>query len=204
VDEDAAVAALARVPSPPGRLAVRQVGGLTLVDDTYNANPGSFAAALAALSEARLPGRLIVVAGEMLELGEASAALHHAAGRQVAAAGTRLLVAVGARAADVVDGALAAGLPASAAHACASRDEAEACLRAALRPGDVVLLKGSRENVVPWLGFNFSASRICFPDGHIFKIIGDAGPGGANSPGYGDNDFVDVANYFPAKDPRLR
>ena len=144
VDEDAAVDALARVASPPGRLAVRRVGELTLVDDTYNANPGSFAAALAALSEARLPGRLVVVAGEMLELGEASAALHHAAGRQVAAAGTRLLVAVGARAAEVVEGALAAGLPASAAHVCAGRDEAEACLRAALRPGDVVLLKGSR------------------------------------------------------------
>jgi UDP-N-acetylmuramoyl-tripeptide--D-alanyl-D-alanine ligase len=144
VDEDAAIAALARVASPPGRLALRRVGALTLVDDTYNANPGSFAAALAALAEARLPGRLVVVAGEMLELGEASPALHRAAGRQVAEAGAMLLVAVGSHARDVVSGAVARGLPAGAAHACDDREEAEACLRAALRPGDVVLLKGSR------------------------------------------------------------
>jgi hypothetical protein len=70
--------------------------------------------------------------------------------------------------------------------------------------GGGLLLKNSGENVVPWLGINFSASRICFSDGHIFKIIGDAGPGGANTPGWADNDFVDVSSYFPAKDPRLR
>ena len=70
--------------------------------------------------------------------------------------------------------------------------------------GGGLLLKGSGENTVPWLGFTFSASRVCFPDGHIFKIIGDAGPGGNNSPGWADNDFVDLASYFPARDPRLR
>jgi len=70
--------------------------------------------------------------------------------------------------------------------------------------GGGLLLKSSGENVVPWLGINFSASRVCFSDGHIFKIIGDAGPGGANSPGWADNDFVEVSSYFPAKDPRLR
>jgi len=144
VDEDAAVEALAVVPSPPGRLAPRRVGALTLVDDTYNANPGSFAAALAAVAESRLPGRLVVVAGEMLELGEASVPLHEAAGRQVAEARAALLVAVGSRARDVVAGARAAGLPAAAAHACTTREEAEELLRAQLRPGDVVLLKGSR------------------------------------------------------------
>ena len=70
--------------------------------------------------------------------------------------------------------------------------------------GGGLLLKGSGENVVPWLGINFSASRICFADGHIFKIIGDAGPGGNNSPGWADNDFVEKSLYFPARDPRLR
>jgi hypothetical protein len=70
--------------------------------------------------------------------------------------------------------------------------------------GGGLLLKNSGENVVPWLGINFSASRICFSNGHIFKIIGDAGPGGNNSPGWADNDFVEVTSYFPAKDPRLR
>ncbi len=144
VDEDAAVAALALVSSPPGRLAVRRVGDFTLVDDTYNANPGSFAAALEAMARTRLRGRLVVVAGEMLELGADSAALHERAGRQVARSGAALLVAIGSRAADVVAGARLGGLGANAARACASRDEAEAVLRVALRPGDVVLLKGSR------------------------------------------------------------
>jgi hypothetical protein len=50
----------------------------------------------------------------------------------------------------------------------------------------------------------FSASRVCFRDGHIFKILGEAGPGGANSPAWGDNDFVDPSLYVAAIDPRLR
>jgi len=67
-----------------------------------------------------------------------------------------------------------------------------------------LLLKSSGENVVPWMGMNFSASRVCYNDGHIYKIIGDAGLGGVNSPGWSDNDFVDVSLYQPAIDPRLR
>lgn len=70
--------------------------------------------------------------------------------------------------------------------------------------GGGLLIKNSGENVVPWLGINFSATRVCFPDGHIYKIIGDAGPGGANTPGWGDNDFVDRSLYVAAIDPRLR
>jgi hypothetical protein len=70
--------------------------------------------------------------------------------------------------------------------------------------GAGLFLKGSGDNTVPWLGFTFSASRICFPDGHLFKIIQDAGPGGLNAPIYSDNDFVDPSTYFPARDPRLR
>ena len=71
--------------------------------------------------------------------------------------------------------------------------------------GGGLLLKGSGENVVPWRGKNFSASRVCFPgDGHIFKIISDAGPGGANLRVWSDNDFVDRSSCLPAIDPRLR
>ncbi len=70
--------------------------------------------------------------------------------------------------------------------------------------GGGLLLKGSGENVVPWMGINYSASRICFPDGHIFKLFTDVGPGGANLPIYSDNNFAPVTDYVPAKDPRLR
>ena len=67
--------------------------------------------------------------------------------------------------------------------------------------GGGLLIKTGGENVVFWQGYSLSATRICFPDGHIFKIIGDAGPGGANGPGYADNGFVELSLYVPAIDP---
>lgn len=70
--------------------------------------------------------------------------------------------------------------------------------------GGGLLLKASGDNTVPWLGYTFSASRVCFSDGHIFKVLSDAGPGGGNSPIWSDNDFVDTSLYIAAIDPRLR
>ncbi|HKB11146.1 MAG TPA: hypothetical protein VKD69_10840 [Vicinamibacterales bacterium] len=67
--------------------------------------------------------------------------------------------------------------------------------------GGGLLIKNGGDNAVLWAGYSFSASRICFADGHIFKIIGDAGPGGANAPGFTDNDFVDKSLCVPAIDP---
>lgn len=67
--------------------------------------------------------------------------------------------------------------------------------------GAGLLIKTSGENTVLWQGYSFSASRICFPDGHIYKIISDAGPGGANSPDFSDNGFVETSLYVPAIDP---
>ncbi len=69
--------------------------------------------------------------------------------------------------------------------------------------GGGLLIKTSGDGVIFWQGFNFSASRVCFPDGHIFKVLTDAGPGGANQPDYSDNDFVDPSLYVPAMDPSL-
>jgi hypothetical protein len=59
----------------------------------------------------------------------------------------------------------------------------------------------------PWLGQTFSVSRVCFPaDGHLFKILSDAGAGAdsGNAPQWVDNDFVPPASCVPAIDPRLR
>src|SRR5262249_11274653 len=67
--------------------------------------------------------------------------------------------------------------------------------------GAGLLVKTSGENVILWQGFSCSASRICYPDGHVWKLIADAGPGGANSPGFGDNDFTDPSSYHVAIDP---
>lgn len=64
-----------------------------------------------------------------------------------------------------------------------------------------LLIKEGGENIVYWNGHWFSISRICFPDGHIYKILSDAGNGGANGAGWSDNGFVDPKLYFPAMDP---
>lgn len=144
VPMDRAIAALAAVASPPGRLAVRRLGDITLIDDTYNSNPGSFAAAVQTVAELQLPGRLVVVVGDMLELGSASSELHRAAGRGLGAARPALVVAVGEHAPDLLAGLREAGVPARATRACRDVEEAGAALGAELRGGDVVLLKGSR------------------------------------------------------------
>jgi hypothetical protein len=64
-----------------------------------------------------------------------------------------------------------------------------------------LLIKTSGENIVPWKGYIFAAGRICYPDGHIIKIISDVGPGGANGPIWLDNGYVDSKLYLPALDP---
>ncbi len=122
----------------PRRGQVHELGhGIVLVDDSYNASPVAVEAALALL--ANTPGRRIAVLGEMRELGEAAQELHRRVGRAAAQAAD-VLVAVG--------GELAAALASAAAgidvRRAADALEAAALVRQALRPGDVVLVKGSR------------------------------------------------------------
>jgi len=144
VDQRAAAAALAKVEPVSGRLAVRRLGGITVIDDTYNANPGSLAAALTTLADLQLPGRVVIVVGDMLELGGDAAALHRAAGTKLAAARPGLVLAVGEHGEHLVAGALESGLPAAMLQHLRTTDEAAAFLAAELRDGDVVLLKASR------------------------------------------------------------
>jgi hypothetical protein len=71
------------------------------------------------------------------------------------------------------------------------------------RGGAGLLLKPSGENIVTWRGYSFAAGRICYPDGHIYKVIIDVGPGGSNGPGWMNEGFIDSSRYMPAIDPRL-
>ena len=66
--------------------------------------------------------------------------------------------------------------------------------------GAGLLIKNSGENIVSWKGFSFAAARICFPDGHIYKLLTDVPT--TNGPSWQDNDFVDRSLYLPAIDPR--
>jgi UDP-N-acetylmuramoyl-tripeptide--D-alanyl-D-alanine ligase len=129
-----------------GRFTVLNLpGGITLVDDTYNANPSSLKAAL---ESARLlagrDGRMIVGLGEMLELGKEASKAHLDAGRQVAEAGAYALVAMGGRAGEMIRGAVAAGILAPQAREVSTHGEMTEEIRGRIRRGDVILLKGSR------------------------------------------------------------
>ncbi len=139
-----AIAALRRVEGPPMRLAPLRLDGITLLDDTYNANPGSVEAALRTLAATPAKGRRVVVLGDMLELGEQSAALHGKCGELLSLVPDALLVAVGSHAHDVVAGARRRGLAEERALTCADAKAAAVLLPPLLQRGDVVLVKGSR------------------------------------------------------------
>ena len=68
--------------------------------------------------------------------------------------------------------------------------------------GGGLLLKDGGENIIYWQGRWFSISRVCYPDGHIFKVISDAGDGGTNGASWQDNEYVDPKYYLPAIDPK--
>jgi UDP-N-acetylmuramoyl-tripeptide--D-alanyl-D-alanine ligase len=137
-----AVPALAAARLPPGRGAIVDIGTLTVLDDTYNANPGSLRAGLELvrwLAERRRRP-LAVVVGSMLELGPESDKLHAAAAREIAAAKPTVVGAVGAfvPAFEALDGTGITLVTAPDADALGPK------LRAVLQGNEVVLLKASR------------------------------------------------------------
>jgi UDP-N-acetylmuramoyl-tripeptide--D-alanyl-D-alanine ligase len=122
----------------------RRADGVTVVNDAYNANPESMRAALAAL--AGMPARRrIAVLGAMAELGPDADAEHERLGRDAAAAGIDLVVAVGSDAVGIADGAAAGGRRRGEESVLVpDRAAARQLMSEVLRPGDVVLVKASR------------------------------------------------------------
>jgi UDP-N-acetylmuramoyl-tripeptide--D-alanyl-D-alanine ligase len=116
---------------------VELASGVTVVNDCYNANPMSMRAALSQLAQSPAQRRLAVL-GQMAELGPEAAALHRDIGRYAADAGVDVLVTVGREALPI-----AAGF-AGETHAVSDPEEAGALLEELARPGDRVLVKGSR------------------------------------------------------------
>jgi UDP-N-acetylmuramoyl-tripeptide--D-alanyl-D-alanine ligase len=118
--------------------------GVTVIDDSYNANPSSTAAALRALAALGRGRRTIAVLGYMAELGAFEKEGHAGVGRLAAELGVDRLIAVAANAGPILDG--AAGVSGWNGEAIAAADQAAAiaAVHADLRPGDVVLVKGSR------------------------------------------------------------
>ncbi|WP_136515728.1 UDP-N-acetylmuramoyl-tripeptide--D-alanyl-D-alanine ligase [Geomonas edaphica] len=125
------------------RFQLEDVAGVTLIDDSYNANPASMAAALTTLHELSAGGRCAAVLGDMLELGLGTEAAHRELGAKAAAAVERLYL-LGELAAEIKKGALEAGLPAERVMHAQSHEEIAGELLSWLEPGDCVLFKGSR------------------------------------------------------------
>jgi UDP-N-acetylmuramoyl-tripeptide--D-alanyl-D-alanine ligase len=123
---------------------LRMAGGVTVIDDSYNANPDATKKALGVLAGSGATRRVAVI-GEMLELGERSPELHQAVGRAAAQAGVDVLLVVGgAPAQALAEAAVAAGMPAAGVHYFAASDAAADAAAALVRAGDLVLVKGSR------------------------------------------------------------
>jgi UDP-N-acetylmuramoyl-tripeptide--D-alanyl-D-alanine ligase len=138
---------LATVQPVPGRLATREIADVIVIDDTYNANPRSVRVALAAARETAdgLDARLIVAMGDMLELGSLSPAMHVEAVRDLYRSKPDACVAVGpeiAAAVREISGDEVTRPP--VIELAGDSIAAAGIVRDLVRPGDVLLVKGSR------------------------------------------------------------
>jgi UDP-N-acetylmuramoyl-tripeptide--D-alanyl-D-alanine ligase len=143
VDRAAAIEGLASFSSSPMRMSVAQLGRRTLLNDAYNANPGSVGAALRTLVAVAGGRPAAAVLGDMLELGERSRAAHREIGRLAAGLGVDFLLLYGHEVQEIRSGALEGGTEPARVLVFGDR----AALVRALRglPDDaVILVKGSR------------------------------------------------------------
>jgi UDP-N-acetylmuramoyl-tripeptide--D-alanyl-D-alanine ligase len=143
VRPEAAAAALSQVKLPGMRMEVLERNGATLVLDAYNAAPTSFLAALETLKELPCAGERMVAMGEMRELGALTEQAHREVGRAIAAAGVRRACFWGESAAWAREECLVAGLAPESFAIAESLEDVRAFVQSA-RPGDTILIKGSR------------------------------------------------------------
>ncbi len=118
--------------------------GVNLLNDCYNANPGSMAMALKTLMELRDHGRTYAALGDMLELGDAATREHWNLGRLAARAGVDYLVVYGNFRLEVAAGAREGGLSAARIFPITRLADGARVLKELLEPGDWLLVKGSR------------------------------------------------------------
>jgi UDP-N-acetylmuramoyl-tripeptide--D-alanyl-D-alanine ligase len=135
----------------PQRLAIRKLNGVLLIDDCFNANPQSVAAALAVLGSIAPPEKRVAILADMLELGEKSEVLHREVGVQAARCVNRLVV-IGEKAQFIAEAAVSAGLKLENIKSYQTVADVGPDLFDFIKPNDTILVKGSRamalENVV--------------------------------------------------------
>jgi len=141
-DPEALAASLEAVEPEGNRSALYRLGEWTVMDDSYNANPDSLRAALDWLADYPAAGRRWALLGDMLEMGESGPMAHAEFGKKLAEAGTISLMSYGTLSAEMTKAAREKGL-ASAEH-FEEHEALASALIERLRPGDVILVKGSR------------------------------------------------------------
>ncbi|NBI68003.1 UDP-N-acetylmuramoyl-tripeptide--D-alanyl-D-alanine ligase [Pseudoflavonifractor sp. 60] len=129
------------VPTRMRMNVLRRGEGITILDDTYNANPQSMRAAISVLADSQGSFKAAIL-GDMLELGPFAPALHSGVGECLGNLGIDCLLAVGKLAEHIAQGAQDSGVP-QVLH-CQSREEAKVLLPQIIRPDSTILLKGSR------------------------------------------------------------
>ncbi len=138
-------AALASVKVTEMRMQLfTTANGVTVINDTYNANPVSMRAAIDTLADMSVPGKRVAVLGDMAELGSLTELAHFQLGEDVARSGIEMLVTVGPRARRIAEVALAEGMAAESVRQCTEVAEAIEVLDDLLGEGDAVLVKASR------------------------------------------------------------
>lgn len=135
--------ALSRFNFPKGRQTFERIGSYWIIDDTYNANPVSFKSAMETLKSLNVPGRKILVCGDMFELGSQSEKLHRLAGEFVVDAKVNFVMTVGKKSKLISERFKKNGNRLYTRH-FASLEPACHSLKDYLRKGDAILVKGSR------------------------------------------------------------
>ena len=126
------------------RMQVERWAGIGVINDAYNANPASMEAALATLKAIPGRGRRVAVLGDMLEMGAGETDCHRQLGETAAGSGLDALYLLGRFARDTRQGALGAGMDRAVVRVARTHGKLASELRAVLRKGDWVLIKGSR------------------------------------------------------------
>jgi len=142
------------------RMQVTRTSGITIINDTYNANPDSMLVALDTLMHIKTHGRRVAVLGDMMELGKASRSEHQLLGETAASLGVEYVLTYGTNSRVC---ARAAGAGSLFAEHFSSRSALHGALRALLVAGDIILVKGSRsmhmEETVQCLQSTFANNR---------------------------------------------
>ena len=155
IDIEEAVRALEDFVLPKLRMEYEKCGEVEFIFDCYNSNPASLKAAIETLRDTEPGKRKVLVAGDMLELGETAPVLHKEIGRFAAKSKIDLFVSVGTLSRYILEGAQEEGTGGESLLRFENSVEAASALKDILRKGDLVLVKGSR-------GMKMEEIKKCF------------------------------------------